>query len=120
MLMTSSPKGSCPRKASSRTDLQCLRTQSLGLVAAFVSGRPLSLFVHPIHVISGPGRFASEAFVWTAVVSILATFRITKAKDADGKEIDVKKQFTTGLAVYVIMGLPSQLKLTVHIFQAAG
>ncbi|KAF9223367.1 cytochrome P450 [Gyrodon lividus] len=46
-----------------------------------------------------PGRFASEAFVWTAVVSILATFRITKAKDAEGKEIDVKRQFTTGIAV---------------------
>ncbi|KAH0833340.1 cytochrome P450 [Lanmaoa asiatica] len=56
-----------------------------------------------------PGRFASEAFVWTAVVSILAAFRITKAKDADGKEIDVKKQFTTGLAVYVIMNLPLPL-----------
>ncbi|KAG8212969.1 cytochrome P450 [Butyriboletus roseoflavus] len=46
-----------------------------------------------------PGRFASEAFVWTAAVSILATFRITKARDADGNEINVKKQFTTGLAV---------------------
>ena len=60
---------------------------------------------------SGPGRFASEAFVWAAVVSILATFRITKAKDADGKEIDVKRQFTTGLAVYVIMNLPFQFKI---------
>ncbi|KIJ62887.1 hypothetical protein HYDPIDRAFT_30029 [Hydnomerulius pinastri MD-312] len=46
-----------------------------------------------------PGRFASEAFVWTAVVSILSAFNITKAKDAEGKEIDVKKQFTTGIAV---------------------
>jgi len=46
-----------------------------------------------------PGRFASEAFVWAAAVSILAAFRITKAKDADGNEIDVKRQFTTGLSV---------------------
>lgn len=64
------------------------------------------LFVHPIHVFPGPGRFASEASVWTVMVSILATFRITKAKDTDGKEIDVKKQFTSGLAVYVIVNLP--------------
>jgi len=46
-----------------------------------------------------PGRFASEALMWTAVVSVLATFCITKAKDANGKEIDVKKQFTTGLSI---------------------
>ncbi|KAI9566820.1 cytochrome P450 [Boletus coccyginus] len=48
-----------------------------------------------------PGRFTSEAYLWTAIVSILATFCITKAKDADGKEIDVKRQFTTGLSMYV-------------------
>ncbi|KIK97014.1 hypothetical protein PAXRUDRAFT_10437 [Paxillus rubicundulus Ve08.2h10] len=46
-----------------------------------------------------PGRFASEAFIWTAIVSILAAFCITKAKDAEGKEIDVKRQFTTGVSV---------------------
>ncbi|KAH7884762.1 cytochrome P450 [Phlebopus sp. FC_14] len=47
-----------------------------------------------------PGRFASEAFVWTAIVSVLAAFRIAKAKDAEGKEINVTKQFTTGIAMY--------------------
>jgi len=46
-----------------------------------------------------PGRFVSEALVWTAIVSILATFRITKARDMHGREIDVKRQFTTGLSV---------------------
>ena len=53
--------------------------------------------------LSGPGRFASEAFVWTAIVSILATFCITKANDANGKVIDVKRRFTTGLSVYVLI-----------------
>ncbi|KAL4062900.1 cytochrome P450 [Scleroderma citrinum] len=46
-----------------------------------------------------PGRFAAEAFVWVAVVSILAAFHITKAKDADGNEIDVKRKFTTGISM---------------------
>ncbi|KIM57444.1 hypothetical protein SCLCIDRAFT_130521 [Scleroderma citrinum Foug A] len=46
-----------------------------------------------------PGRFAAEAFVWVAIASILSGFRITKAKDADGKEIDVKRKFTTGISI---------------------
>ncbi|KAG1751639.1 cytochrome P450 [Suillus paluster] len=49
-----------------------------------------------------PGRFAAESMVWTAIVSILATFRIEKAKDVDGREIDVKNQFTTGLAIHPV------------------
>jgi hypothetical protein len=39
--------------------------------------------------------------LWAAIVSILATFRVVKAKGADGHEIDVKEQFTTGLAMFV-------------------
>lgn len=50
-------------------------------------------------VCAGPGRFVSEAIVWMAMVSILATFRITKARDVHGREIEVKRQFTTGLSV---------------------
>ncbi|KAI6039873.1 cytochrome P450 [Pisolithus marmoratus] len=46
-----------------------------------------------------PGRFAAESFLWAAIVSILATFRITKAKDAYGKEIPVERKFTTGISV---------------------
>jgi hypothetical protein len=71
-----------------------------------------SFSLHFINIYSGPGRFASEAFIWTAVVSILAAFRITKAKDAEGKEIDVERQFTTGISVYVIATIPVVLKLT--------
>lgn len=47
----------------------------------------------------GPGRFAAEAFVWVAIASILSGFLITKAKDADGKEIEVKRKFTTGISM---------------------
>ena len=41
--------------------------------------------------------------LWAAIVSILATFRIQKAKGPDGQEIDVKQEFTTGLAMFVTM-----------------
>ncbi|KAG2750014.1 cytochrome P450 [Suillus brevipes Sb2] len=46
-----------------------------------------------------PGRFTAEAVIWIAIVNILATFRITKSKDALGQEINVKKEFTAGIAV---------------------
>ncbi|KAF8152097.1 cytochrome P450 [Mycena galopus ATCC 62051] len=36
-----------------------------------------------------PGRYAANAIVWATVVSVLATFNITKAKDETGKEIDI-------------------------------
>ncbi|KAG2152780.1 cytochrome P450 [Suillus clintonianus] len=44
-----------------------------------------------------PGRFVAEAATWSAVVHLLATFRITKAKDEAGKEIEVKEEFTSGV-----------------------
>ncbi|KAG1815622.1 cytochrome P450 [Suillus subaureus] len=49
-----------------------------------------------------PGRFAAESTVWAAIVSILATFRIEKAKDVDGRDVDVEKRFTTGLAIHPV------------------
>ncbi|KAG2145572.1 cytochrome P450 [Suillus cothurnatus] len=44
-----------------------------------------------------PGRFVAEAVTWSAVVHLLAAFRITKAKDEAGKEIEVKEEFTSGV-----------------------
>ncbi|KAG1807773.1 CyP450 monooxygenase [Suillus subaureus] len=44
-----------------------------------------------------PGRFIAEAATWSAVVHLLAAFRITKAKDETGKEIEVKEEFTSGV-----------------------
>ncbi|KAF9238504.1 cytochrome P450 [Melanogaster broomeanus] len=44
-----------------------------------------------------PGRHLAEHSVWVAIVSVLATFRITKAKNEFGEEIDVKPEFTSGL-----------------------
>jgi hypothetical protein len=53
-----------------------------------------------------PGRFIAEAALWSAVVHLLAAFRITKAKDEVGKEIEVKEEFTTG----VVWCVPACLK----------
>ncbi|KAG1857933.1 cytochrome P450 [Suillus tomentosus] len=49
-----------------------------------------------------PGRFTAEAVIWIAIVNILATFRIVKSKDILGEEIDVKKEFTAGIAIQPI------------------
>ncbi|KAJ7367004.1 cytochrome P450 [Mycena albidolilacea] len=43
------------------------------------------------------GRHAADATVWGAVVSILSTFNIAKAKDETGKEIEIKIEFTGDL-----------------------
>ncbi|KAG1753030.1 cytochrome P450 [Suillus lakei] len=48
-----------------------------------------------------PGRFTAESMLWAAIVSILATFRIEKAKGVDGREIEVRSRFTTGMAMFV-------------------
>ena len=44
-----------------------------------------------------PGRHIADQNVWAGIVSILATMRISKARDEFGKEIDVKQEFTSGL-----------------------
>ncbi|KAG1801000.1 cytochrome P450 [Suillus plorans] len=44
-----------------------------------------------------PGRFIAEAATWSAAVHLLAVFRITKAEDESGKEIEVKEEFTSGV-----------------------
>ncbi|KAJ7367013.1 cytochrome P450 [Mycena albidolilacea] len=43
------------------------------------------------------GRYAADATVWATIVSILSTFNIEKAKDVNGKEIEIKIEFTDGL-----------------------
>ncbi|KAG1735609.1 cytochrome P450 [Suillus paluster] len=47
-----------------------------------------------------PGRFFSDNAIWASVVSILSTVEITNAKDEDGKDIDVKPEFTSGLSIH--------------------
>ncbi|KAG1792684.1 cytochrome P450 [Suillus plorans] len=46
-----------------------------------------------------PGRWFAENALWTAAATILAVLRIDHAKDSNGDRIEVKPEFTTGLAV---------------------
>jgi len=44
-----------------------------------------------------PGRHTADASVWCTIVSVLATFDIAKAKDANGNEIDIDPVYSDGL-----------------------
>ncbi|KAF7348394.1 Cytochrome P450 [Mycena sanguinolenta] len=43
------------------------------------------------------GRYAADATAWAAIVSVLSTFDIAKAKDENGKEIEIEPVFADGL-----------------------
>jgi len=47
-----------------------------------------------------PGRHLAERSVWAMMVSVLAVFDISKAKDDDGKEINFVPKFTSGQATH--------------------
>jgi hypothetical protein len=68
---------------------------------------------------TGPGRFTAEGVIWIAIVNILATFQIVKSKDIFGEEINVKKEFTAGIAVCVKLLYFSCLFLTITAPQPA-
>lgn len=46
-----------------------------------------------------PGRYVAVQSMWAAMVYILATLRITNAKDEHGNPIAVVPEFTTGVAI---------------------
>ncbi|KAF9223382.1 cytochrome P450 [Gyrodon lividus] len=46
-----------------------------------------------------PGMHLAEQSIWIAIVSMLATLHIEKAKNEFGEDIDVKPEFTTGLGI---------------------
>ncbi|KAJ7366948.1 cytochrome P450 [Mycena albidolilacea] len=43
------------------------------------------------------GRHNADAIVWAAIVSVLLTFDIAKAKDANGNEIEINANYSDGL-----------------------
>ncbi|KAF7346414.1 putative cytochrome P450 [Mycena sanguinolenta] len=43
------------------------------------------------------GRHNADATIWAAIVSVLSTFNIAKAKDANGKEIDIDPAYSDGI-----------------------
>ena len=49
-----------------------------------------------------PGRFLADSTAWAVVASVLSAFSVSKAKDAEGREIPVDTEFTDhGAAWYV-------------------
>ncbi|EGO19060.1 hypothetical protein SERLADRAFT_453964 [Serpula lacrymans var. lacrymans S7.9] len=42
------------------------------------------------------GRYMADASLWSAIVSLLAEFRFTKAQDTCGKDIKIEPQWTSG------------------------
>jgi len=49
-----------------------------------------------------PGRHLAEASMWSAIVSMLAIFKFSTAKDENGGDIDITPQWRGGLVVYVL------------------
>jgi cytochrome P450 len=49
-----------------------------------------------------PGRHLAEASMWSAIVSMLAIFKFSKAKDENGRDIDITPRWRGGLVVYVL------------------
>ncbi|KAG1829370.1 cytochrome P450 [Suillus variegatus] len=47
-----------------------------------------------------PGRWFAENSLWTAFATILAVLRIDHATDSNGNKIEVKPEYTTGLAIH--------------------
>ncbi|KAF7348414.1 O-methylsterigmatocystin oxidoreductase [Mycena sanguinolenta] len=43
------------------------------------------------------GRYAADAIVWATMVSVLSTFNISKAKDANGNTIEIEVAFLHGV-----------------------
>ncbi|KAH7908045.1 cytochrome P450 [Hygrophoropsis aurantiaca] len=58
-----------------------------------------------------PGRYFAENSTWAGIVTMLATLRFEKAKDAHGKDIEVRHEFSTGMAIHP---MPFQCVVTVR------
>ena len=78
-------------------------------VAQFGNGRRYDFWKVSCHCETVPdlncsicaGRHMADNSLWNSVSSMLHVFSISPAKDKDGKEIPVKRSFTSGLISYV-------------------
>jgi hypothetical protein len=61
-----------------------------------------------------PGRHLAESSLWSAMVCMLAVFKLSKAKDETGKEIEIKPQWHGGLTAYVSIGRNSGEGLLIY------
>ncbi|KAG6908819.1 hypothetical protein DXG01_003172 [Tephrocybe rancida] len=75
----------------------------------------------PMHAAFGfgrrvcPGRYMAFSAVWIAVASLVATYDITKARDANGAVIEPSQEYTSSL---VCMPLPFECSITPRSTQA--
>lgn len=67
---------------------------------------PLTLTSSTVYSICA-GRHMADATVWGTIVSLLATFDVTKARDKDGNIIEVEEKYSDG----VITCVTSQFRL---------
>ncbi|KAG0693089.1 cytochrome P450 [Suillus ampliporus] len=61
-----------------------------------------------------PGRYAADASLWSAIVTMLATMDFSLAKDDQGNVIEFTPQFTTGISHTVIV-FPCNISPRSHI-----
>ncbi|KAJ4485417.1 cytochrome P450 [Lentinula aciculospora] len=54
------------------------------------------------------GRFMADNTVWLAIASVLATLTLGKAKDDEGKEIDILGEYTDGMFRHTLQDIPSE------------
>ncbi|KAG1837795.1 cytochrome P450 [Suillus subalutaceus] len=59
-----------------------------------------------------PGRYAADASVWSAIVTMLFTMEFSSPKDDQGKVIEVTPGFTTGLIQYLVFLVSFHLLVT--------
>ena len=60
-----------------------------------------------------PGRYTADGSLWAAMVSILAVFKITKAVNERGEEVDFEPTFSHGVTLSVVSpGMPTALGFT--------
>ncbi|KIM84837.1 hypothetical protein PILCRDRAFT_66964, partial [Piloderma croceum F 1598] len=60
-------------------------------------------------VVACPGRQLAEATLFISIASLVAVFDISLAKDADGQEVPVSSEFTSG---FVRQPLPFKCSVT--------
>ncbi|KAJ7599439.1 cytochrome P450 [Mycena floridula] len=58
------------------------------------------------------GRHLAQATMWLAVASMLATFNIAQAKDAEGNDVPISGDYTDALIMFVAFAFPFQLEGT--------
>ena len=57
-----------------------------------------------------PGRHFSADSVWYSIAATLSTFNFRKARDKEGREIEPRMEYSTGLLRYVFLFHPGGVR----------